>query len=163
MKQCRWLLEELGLGWMLQKCLSDSLTSNAVKDLRNIILKHDWSQSVNNARNHHVSLKHIVCSDLVAASWCSMWDKALDLGTKGTRLSQCLFSTLCHPVFGDRICPQCESQIPSHHNHFDHLKTVHLNNEYSEDVLTNILEDNSQSIWNLASIVSSLYHCQPSF
>ena len=32
-EQCRWLLEELGLGWMLQKCLSDSLTSNAVKDL----------------------------------------------------------------------------------------------------------------------------------
>ena len=50
-EQCRWLLKELGLGWMLQKCLPDSLTSNAVKDLRNIILKHDLSQSVNSARN----------------------------------------------------------------------------------------------------------------
>ena len=140
----RWLLEELGLGWMLQKCLSDSLTSNAVNDLQNIIVKHDWSQSVNSARNH-ASLKHTVCSELVAASWCSMWDKALDLGTKGTRPSQCLFSTLWCPVFGDHICPLCENQIPSDHIYFDHLNSVHLNNEYS-DVLTNILKDNSQSV-----------------
>ena len=130
----RWRsIEELGLGWMLQKCLSDFLASNAVKDLQNIILKHEWSQLVNSAKNH-TSLKHIVCSDLVAASWCSMWDKALDLGTKRTRLSQYLFSTLCHLVFGDHICPLCESQIPSHHNYFDHLNSIHLNDEYSEDV-----------------------------
>ena len=84
-EQCRWLLEELGLGWILQKCLSDHTASDTVKDLQNIILKQDWSQTVNSARNHP-SLKHIVCSNLVAASWCSHWDRAQDLGTKGTRL-----------------------------------------------------------------------------
>ena len=128
-EQCRWLLEELGLGWILQKCLSDPMASDTVKDLRNIILKQDRSQTVNSARNHP-SLKHIVCSNLVAASWCSHWDRALDLGTKGTRLFQCLFSSLCRPVFGDRVCPLCEREIPSQQNYFDHLNSDHLNNVY---------------------------------
>ena len=65
-EQCRWLLEELGLCWILQKCLSDPTSSDTVKDLQNIILKQDWSLTVNSARNHP-SLKHIVCSNLVAA------------------------------------------------------------------------------------------------
>ena len=49
-KQCRWLLEELGLVWISQKCFSDPTASD----------------TVNSARNHP-SLKHIVCSKLVAA------------------------------------------------------------------------------------------------
>ena len=65
----------------------------------------------------------------VAASWWGMWDKALDLGTKGTRLSQCLFSLLCPTVFSDGVCPLCESQILSHHNYFERLNTVHMNNK----------------------------------
>ena len=138
-----------GRTWTLQKCLCYSLTSNAIEDLRNIILKHDWSQSVNSARKH-TSLTHIVCSDLTATSWCSLWDKPLDLGTKGTRLSQCLFSTLCHPVFGDCVCKLCENQIPSHHSYFDHMNFTHLNSEYNENILVNLLENNSQNVWNLA-------------
>ena len=157
-EQCRWLLEELGLGWILQKCLSDPTASDTVKDLQNIILKQDWSQSVDSARNHP-SLKHIVCSNFVAASWCSHWDRALDLGTKGTRLFQCLFSSLCRPVFGDRVCPLCEREIPSHQNYFDHLNSDHLNKGYGPEVLRNILENDSQSVLDLASCVLSLYHC----
>ena len=158
-EQCRWLLEELGLGWILQKCLSDPTASDTVKDLQNIILKQDWSQSVDSARNHP-SLKHIVCSNFVAASWCSHWDRAPDLGTKGTRLFQCLFSSLCRPVFGDRVCPLCEREIPSHQNYFDHLNSDHLNKGYGPEVLRNILENDSQSVLDLASCVLSLYHCQ---
>ena len=65
-EECRWLLEELGLVWISQKKNSDPTASDTVKDLQNIILKQDWSQTVNSARNHP-SLKHIVCSKLVAA------------------------------------------------------------------------------------------------
>ena len=83
--------------WILQKCLSGPLNADTIRDMKKLILKKDWSQSVNNARQHS-SLKYIVCSDEVAACWCSVWDRALDLGTKGTRLSQCLFSTLCRPL-----------------------------------------------------------------
>lgn len=117
-EQCRWLLEELGLGWNLHKCLSDSLTPNTVKDLQTIIYKRDWCLSVNSARKHS-SLKYIVCSDQVAANWCSMWNRALDLGKKELD-SQCLFSTLCRPVFGDQICPLCKC-LPTHQNYFDHF------------------------------------------
>ena len=50
------------------------MASDTVKKSQNIILKQDWSQTVISARNY-TSLKHIVCSDLVAASWCSHWDR----------------------------------------------------------------------------------------
>ena len=40
------------------------------------------------------------------------------------------FSPLCRPVFGDRVCPLCEREIPSHQNCFDHLNSDHLNNVY---------------------------------
>ena len=106
-----------------------------------------------------MSLKHIVCSDLFCCCWCSMCDKALDLGIKGTRLSQCLFS-LFATQFLVTVSGHYEIKYSSHHNYFDHLNSVHLNNGCSEDVLTNTLEDDSQS---LASLVSSLYQCQPSF
>ena len=92
----------------------------------------------------------------VAASWCSHWDRALDLGTKGTRLFQCLFSSLCRPVFGDRVCPLCEREIPSQQNYFDHLNSDHLNKGYGPEVLRNILENDSQSVLDLASCVLSL-------
>ena len=58
-EQCRWLLEELGLWWKLQKC---QMTSNAVNDLWNIILRHDWSQLVNSAKNlFTVLLSSLTC------------------------------------------------------------------------------------------------------
>ena len=68
----------------------------------------------------HQSLKYIACTDSVAASWCRLWDQAMDLGTKGTGLIQCLLSSLCRPVFGDRQCPHCGDKIPLSQNFFDH-------------------------------------------
>ena len=70
--------------------------------------------------------------------------------------------TLCRPVFGDRVCPLpvCERKIPSHQNYFDHLNSDHLNNVYGLEVLRNILEDDSQSVLDLASCALSLYRCQ---
>ena len=76
----------------------------------------------------------------------------------GTRLFQWLFSSLCRPVFGDRVCPLCEREIPSHQNYFDHLNSDQLNNVYGLKVLRNILENGSQSVMDLASCV--LYPCQ---
>ena len=70
----------------------------------------------------HQSLKYITCSDSVAASWCSLWDHALDYGTKGTKLLQILFSSLCQPLFSDRHCHLCENSIlPANECFFSHF------------------------------------------
>ena len=47
---------------------------------------------------------NIVCSNVVAANWCS-----LDFFS----------GSLCRPVFGDCVCPLCEREIPSSNS--DHL------------------------------------------
>lgn len=47
--------EELGLGLILQNCLSGPLASTTVKDLQNIISKHNWSQAA--AVNTHCLLR----------------------------------------------------------------------------------------------------------
>jgi hypothetical protein len=61
----------------------------------------------------HQSLKHVssVYSEL---SWLKIWDMALDHGVKGTRAALCLFNTISRPLFGDRLCPRCETQVPEH-------------------------------------------------
>ena len=70
----------------------------------------------------HQSLKYITCSDSVAASWCSLWDHALDYGTKGTKLLQILFSSLCQPLFSDRHYHHCENSIlPANECFFSHF------------------------------------------
>ena len=86
--------------------------------LQNIILKHDWSQSANSARNHtSLNTLSLRLSHHQTLEW---------------RLSHS-FSPLCAVLPTMRMS---NTIIP---NYFDHLNSFHLNNEYGEKVLTNIL------------------------
>ena len=96
----------------------------------------------------------MVCSDFVASSWCRLWDQALDQGTMGTRLIQCLFSSLCRPILGDRSCHLCSTEIPLNQSFFDHLNFSHLDNNYNQDVVKTILEEGGQAVMNFAEHVS---------
>ena len=60
--------------------------------------------------NTHSSLKHLstIHSEL---SWLRIWDMALDHGVQGTRNTLCLFNTLSRPLFGNRLCPCCETPV----------------------------------------------------
>ena len=99
-------------------------------------------------------LKYITCSDLAAASWCSMWALAPEYGQKGTKLTQSLFASLCRPLFSDRFCHLCGSQIPAHMTFFDHLCISHLKTPYN-DCIASILEEGGESIMDMAAYVSS--------
>ena len=63
------------------------------KSARNTILQRDWENTIQLAKSY-MSLKHIVSSDDIASGWCRVWDSALGLGYRGTKLSQCLFRSL---------------------------------------------------------------------
>ena len=63
----------------------------------------------------------------------------LYIGTKGTRLIQCLFSCLCRPEFGDCLCPHCSDKISFSQNH---LCNEHLKHEYTIGI--------SPRFWNRA-------------
>ena len=74
--------------------------------------------------HQHQSLKHL--STLVPEiSWLKVWDNTLDHGVRGTKAALCLFSTLCRPLFGDRMCPCCCQTIEVNLSYLQHLTTAH--------------------------------------
>ena len=129
-----------GLHPILQQCLAEpALASSIVKFEKKRILEADWKATLETARRH-ASLKYITCSDLAAASWCSVWDLALEYRQKGTKLTQSLIASLCQPLFSDRLCHLCGSQIPAHNmTFFHHLCISHLKTPYN-DCIASILE-----------------------
>ena len=156
-EQCKWLQNELRVDPILQRCLSDLATAtNTVKSAKRTLLNQDWKQTINAAKMHS-SLRHIVCSDFVASSWCRLWGQALDLGIKGTRLTQCLFHSLCRPTFGDRLCPHCTTEILPNQSYLEHLNFDHLDNSYDQDEIETILEG-GQLLMDFAKSVSEFHH-----
>ena len=119
---------DIGLHPILQQCLAEpALASSVVKLKKKRILEADWKATLETARRHASLILYITCSDLAAASWCSMWDLALEYLQKGTKLTQSLFASLCRPLFSDRLCHLCRSQIPAHNmTFFHHLCVSHL-------------------------------------
>ena len=79
------------------------------KEAKDELLERDWDSTVHQARSHSSLLQ--VSDKLIINEWCGVWDEALNLGTKGTKLSQNLFKALCRPLFGDRSCKLCSVSI----------------------------------------------------
>ena len=153
-QQCQWLQCTLNIEQILQQCLENPDSAVLiVKSARNSILRRDWANTVHLAKSH-MSLKHIVSSNDIASGWCRIWDSALDQGYRGTKLSQCLFRSLCHPLFCDRKCQYCDAYIPSDMTHFQHLCQSHLN--FSESQLPALLDEGGDNLFQLASRIMNL-------
>ena len=120
-RQCLWLEGEPKCEQILEKCSSDPKNASAtVRGAKKAIYQQDWANTTQSIAQCP-SLKHTTCSELIITSWCHMWDLALDRGEWGTRLTQCLFKSLCHPLFGDCSCPHCSGHITSDIIFFKHL------------------------------------------
>ena len=92
----------------------------------------------------------------IASSWNSIWDEALELGVRGTKLMQGFFNALSRPTFGERLCPHCGDKIPS--NYYEHLFSSHLpESKYSTETTIQWLENkNFHDLINLAERISCL-------
>ena len=126
--QCLWLAGTHSAP-IVHQCLTnpDSAIS-LVNENRNNILRQDWAKP-------HTSLKHVVSNEDI---WSRVWDTALDRGCSGTKLSQCLFKTLCWPLFGDRKCQYCTTQVPLNQTFFQHLCCCHL--DFDLSTLTSVMD-----------------------
>jgi hypothetical protein len=155
--QCNSLQNDLGVDSVLQQCLAEpTIASAIVRSEKTRILEQDWATTLEVAKQHQ-SLRYIVCSDSVAANWCRLWDQALDLGTKGTKLTQNLFYSLCQPIFADRQCHYCENRIPSGENVFDHLCNAHLHKPYNENMVS-ILDAGGKTVLDMAAVISKFHY-----
>ena len=70
------------------------------------ILASDWEGTLAESKSHP-SLSLVSATANIASSWNSIWDEALELGVRGTKLMQGFFSALSRPTFGERLCPYC--------------------------------------------------------
>ena len=155
--QCNSLQNDLGVDSVLQQCLAElTIASAIVRSEKTRILDQDWATTLEVAKQHQ-SLRYIVCSDSVAASWCRLWDQALDLLTKGTKLTQNLFYALCQPILADRQCHYCKNRIPSDENFFDHLCNAHLHKPYNVSMVS-ILDVGGKTVLDMAAVISKFHY-----
>ena len=108
-RQCKEL--ELYYGTEIWKaCISSpEEATEIVKEAKNELLAKDWDCTLLRARSH--SSLSLVSDTMIVNEWLGVWDEALNHGTKGTKLSQCLLKVLCKPLFGDRLCELCSCSI----------------------------------------------------
>ena len=152
-QQCRSLEQHIGTNY-LQLCLRNPIdASSIVRDAKEEVLRKDWMHTVQNSQTHG-SLSIIASSETIAESWNSLWDEALDFGTRGTRLMQGLFGALSTPTFGDRICRHCNATIPGSYS--DHLFSDHIT-KYNHDSVVQWLESKDfKNLFKLAEDITSL-------
>ena len=96
--------------------------------------------------NIYQSIKYLstIHSDL---SWLKIWDMALDHGVKDPRAPLCLFGTLSRPLFGNTLCPRCETSIAEGLTYLEHLACGHPELELGTvEELTAILVSTSPDI-----------------
>ncbi len=85
----------------------------------------------------------IVTHPILIDKWKSLWDKALDFGTKGTKVAQKLYNLCTKPLFGEKICYLCNNPIN------DPSFIVHLGSQHNIDFtpILNGLKDDPSTIF----------------
>ena len=73
--------------------------------------------------SEHMSLQRLLEIE-ATYPWMQLWDWALGYGVRGTKVCQQLLRLVARPVFGDRICYQCNTPIPPAISFFDHFMDV---------------------------------------
>ena len=122
---------------------------STVKSVKEIIYREDWANTVQSAKQHP-SLKHIICSNLTASSWCHTWDLAFDKRRYGTKLAQCLSHCSIWPLVFVGTLTVIITFSPT--LLFWHLCQLHVNFGASNMTLL----ENSQDIFSLASQIQNL-------
>ena len=109
----------------------------SMKQAQKQILRADWEACLTAAGEHQSTT--VAAHISTCASWPKLWDMALDHGVHSTDALQPLFCTLTRPMFGQRICPVCETQQvePSHFEHYITHHTPITNSEFIIDLLAN--------------------------
>ena len=121
-RQCKELEMAYGTNYWraCMDCPEDAV--HIVQEARTALLQADWNTTVNSARSHP-SLSYI-SGDEVVDEWYGVWDEALNHGTKGTKVAQNIFRSLCRPLFGDKQCSLCCHTI-TEPTYVDHVATAH--------------------------------------
>ena len=106
-----------------------------LKDLEEMILKSGKTLTYEESLNHQ-SVK-LACN----INWLRVWESARDKGPYWTRTAQSFYRILTSPLFGDRICRVCSTEVPRELSYIEHLVSSHCDGStLSLDYLLSNLE-----------------------
>ena len=106
-----------------------------LKDLEEMILKSGKTLTYEESLNHQ-SVK-LACN----INWLRVWEPARDKGPYWTRTAQSFYRILTSPLFGDRICRVCSTEVPRELSYIELLVSSHcVGSTLSLDYLLSNLE-----------------------
>ena len=150
------LESQLGTDIVVQ-CLNDPKNAFSIaKSSKEAVLSKDFTNLLSTSLSNHLSTK-LVASVAESSSWRRLWDLALDKGGKGTQSMQFLFKGLSRPCTDERLCKVCDHVVSAVMNCFEHTCERHPSfvcGLSSEDIVTTLKEDSSDSIFSIINRIS---------
>ena len=143
-KECRYLEEYFHTNFT-----SNILQNNEVckKELKEVIFKNDWNQSLQKAHSH--------CSTIIieVTSWMKIWDVTLDEGPRGTKSMLALLYEITTPFISTcQFCGLTELDLSLFHHlmedHRDKYISVREDPEEITRLLINIHSESSIFMWH---------------
>ena len=71
-------------------------------------------------------------------NWLYIWDAVRDRGPYWSRITQSFFKILTRPLFGNRQCYVCSTEIPINTTYFEHLVHSHCQNQNQSKLLSEL-------------------------
>ena len=139
---------------IVAQCLNDPENAFSIaKSSKKAILRNDFTNLLSTPLSNHPSTKLVVYV-AESSSWRLLWDLALDKGGKKTSM-KFLFKELCT---GERLYKVYDHVVSAVTNCFEHTCEHHpsfICELSSEDIITTLKEDSSDSIFSVINCISN--------
>jgi len=156
-QQCQWLEQQFFTN-PSSNCCSTSITDNClknpyaaistVKEAEPELFCRDKAMTLDEAMAHQ-SMKHILCIH----NWVHMWDNALDYGCAGTIAIQKILRFIAKPLFRDRKCHLCSTNIEINTTYAEHLRTCLSLPVYSIDSVIEAVNKFNDSVFIFSKLL----------
>ena len=152
-QQCRMLESVVGVS-IVDECLRyPDDAPYIVRDLKSSISDEVRDSLLSSASNHPSA--HLVAKIELKVPWCQLWDRALDLGTRGTEQLQRIVHLLSQPIYPNFTCLLCHQQVNPTTTWLSHVcassHPITLNSRVlSEQDILNILTKEQDNIFKIS-------------
>ncbi len=153
-QQCMSLNSKLGTQSVATIHNSSELSPSLLNEIKKSIQSKDWARTLLEAS------QHLSVSFVANINWLRIWDAVRDRGPYWSKITPSFFRVLTFPLFGDRLCRVCSTEIPEDICYYEHLVNSHCQNlpELNPDTITSELNLNlelSTSTLHLMKVIIS--------
>ncbi len=149
-QQCMSLGSKLSTQSVATILNSSELSPSLLNEIKKSIQSKDWART----------LLDLSVRFVANINWLRIWDAVRDRGPYWSKVTQSFFRVLTFPLFGDRLCHVCSTEIPEDICYYEHLVNSHCQNhpELNPDTIPSELRLNpelSTSTLHLMTVIIS--------